>query len=143
MNDEKFHPDLRPDLRSAIERNAEAFPEQIIAAVLAAVTPHLEAAFHRGETAARLREQDELNGLLPCGTSAAWKRHIKRGEPACPPCRAARSEERKRWANDPAAADRAGHGKASTYSNYKCRCGPCTAAHAERAQEKRAERKSS
>lgn len=29
-------------------------------------------------------------------------------------------------------ADRAGHGNASTYANYACRCNDCRAAHAKR-----------
>jgi hypothetical protein len=31
--------------------------------------------------------------------------------------------------SDPEAADRAGHGNASTYQNYGCRCRPCTDAN--------------
>lgn len=36
---------------------------------------------------------------------------------------------RAKWKADPASADRAGHGKASTYKNHGCRCEACTAAN--------------
>lgn len=38
-------------------------------------------------------------------------------------------EARARWRADPSSADRAGHGKPSTYKNYGCRCASCTAAN--------------
>jgi hypothetical protein len=51
----------------------------------------------------------------------------------CAACRKANSEQ---WAQqvaersqDPSAADRAGHGKPSTYKNYGCRCTACRAAN--------------
>ena len=51
----------------------------------------------------------------------------------CPKCRAAHAErhqkQQRRRMSDPVAADRAGHGKASTYQNYGCRCRPCTEAN--------------
>ncbi|MER7813726.1 hypothetical protein ABZ714_30815 [Streptomyces sp. NPDC006798] len=51
----------------------------------------------------------------------------------CGLCRAAHTAQNRVWraqrAADPAAADRAGHGKASTYTNYLCRCDLCVAAH--------------
>lgn len=47
----------------------------------------------------------------------------------CPACRAANSarvrDQVRRRAADPATADRAGHGKPSTYTNYGCRCEEC------------------
>lgn len=41
-------------------------------------------------------------------------------------------QQRQDRAANPAAADRAGHGKASTYNNYGCRCEKCTRANAAR-----------
>jgi hypothetical protein len=47
----------------------------------------------------------------------------------CEDCREANRvrclEYRRRAAADPAIADRAGHGRASTYKNLGCRCTPC------------------
>lgn len=66
----------------------------------------------------------------------------------CADCREAHrckaGEDRVRRAKDPAAADRAGHGRASTYKNYACRCRPCTTAHSAylaEGRERRRERK--
>lgn len=39
-----------------------------------------------------------------------------------------------RRAANPTAADQAGHGKPSTYSNYLCRCDDCRAANAAASQ---------
>lgn len=39
------------------------------------------------------------------------------------------AEIRKQRFQDPKAADRAGHGKASTYKNYGCRCEACSKAN--------------
>jgi hypothetical protein len=51
----------------------------------------------------------------------------------CDDCREAfrlyAAELRAKWKSDPAYADRAGHGKATTYRNHGCRCTECTAAH--------------
>lgn len=51
----------------------------------------------------------------------------------CDDCREAHRvhmvARRAAWATDPSAADRAGHGKKSTYRNYHCRCEPCTTAN--------------
>ncbi|GKQ39513.1 hypothetical protein [Streptomyces sp. A012304] len=51
----------------------------------------------------------------------------------CADCRDAnrlhQAELRARWKNDPSSADRAGHGKPSTYKNHGCRCAECTAAN--------------
>ena len=51
----------------------------------------------------------------------------------CDDCRDAHrarcANRREARAADPAAADRAGHGKASTYKNYGCRCEPCSRAN--------------
>ncbi|MFD4572061.1 hypothetical protein ACFWNK_01980 [Streptomyces sp. NPDC058417] len=95
-----------------------------------------------GRTAAERVELLAMLGLLP-------QQKPKRGRPPgspdhgtparygqgcrCPECRAANTrlcaERARRRAADPAAADRAGHGKASTYQNYACRCPACTQAH--------------
>jgi len=50
----------------------------------------------------------------------------------CEACKAANAtsqrNRRARAATDPNRADKAGHGKASTYRNHGCRCEACTAA---------------
>ncbi|MFC8490681.1 hypothetical protein ACFUJU_07725 [Streptomyces sp. NPDC057235] len=83
--------------------------------------------------------------LSPCGTEAAYIRHIRRKEPSCAECRAAHSAHQRRRiaerAADPAAADRAGHGKATTYCNYGCRCPACAEANSRKCREARARRK--
>ncbi|MDP4501007.1 hypothetical protein [Nonomuraea turcica] len=51
----------------------------------------------------------------------------------CDECRAKNAAEmrkhRRRAANDPTRADRAGHGKANTYKNHACRCDACKTAY--------------
>ncbi|MGW1160430.1 hypothetical protein ACWD48_19860 [Streptomyces sp. NPDC002519] len=51
----------------------------------------------------------------------------------CDDCREAQRQRcarlREDRAKDPARADRAGHGKASTYKNHGCRCVPCSKAN--------------
>jgi hypothetical protein len=70
--------------------------------------------------------------LRPCGTESAYVRHLRYGERPCAECRrahaAGHARRSSRRASDPAAADRAGHGRASTYNNYACRCPACTEA---------------
>lgn len=60
----------------------------------------------------------------------------------CALCRKANTDSQNRRkavrSKDPAAADRAGHGKATTYSNYGCRCQPCKEAQS-RSNKKYAE----
>lgn len=62
----------------------------------------------------------------------------------CDDCRDAqrrhRAELRAKWQADPSSADRAGHGKASTYRNCGCRCGECTEANRLDCAERRARR---
>ncbi|RSS92501.1 hypothetical protein EF919_18385 [Streptomyces sp. WAC02707] len=59
----------------------------------------------------------------------------------CDACREAnrvyQAASNKRRAADPALADRAGHGRASTYINYACRCDACKAANSQRLREQR------
>lgn len=63
----------------------------------------------------------------------------------CTECRAAHAErhqeQQRRRMSDPAAADRAGHGKASTYQNYACRCVPCTEANSAKSAAYKAQRR--
>ncbi|WP_413102275.1 hypothetical protein [Streptomyces sp. Inha503] len=63
----------------------------------------------------------------------------------CKECTAAFTASAREWRarvrQDPSAADRAGHGKASTYKNYACRCSPCVAANTDRCRAQRAARK--
>jgi len=51
----------------------------------------------------------------------------------CAACRKANSNQYAKEVaarrEDPSAADRAGHGKPSTYKNYACRCTPCSKAN--------------
>lgn len=62
----------------------------------------------------------------------------------CPECREAnrvyQNAANARRAADPALADRAGHGKATTYINYACRCEPCRAANTRRLRAQRERR---
>ncbi|MFE5628441.1 hypothetical protein [Streptomyces sp. NPDC056543] len=80
----------------------------------------------------------------PCGTNAAYHRHRANGETPCTACKQAHTADQtrrnERRAADPTAADRAGHGKASTYVNYACRCTPCCEAGAQRQREYRMRR---
>lgn len=100
----------------------------------------------RSEDAAECRQLLEMLGLL---TQLAPTPKRKPGRPPvhhghgdhrtygkgcrCGDCREAHrafmAARRAAWASDPSAADRAGHGKMTTYRNYHCRCGPCTAAN--------------
>lgn len=63
----------------------------------------------------------------------------------CPECRNANTAALKRWkaerAADPTAADRAGHGKPSTYGNYGCRCDLCKQAQSDANKRYTARRK--
>lgn len=63
----------------------------------------------------------------------------------CTRCRAANAErcrrQQERRISDPEAADRAGHGKASTYQNYNCRCRPCTEANSAKSLAYKAQRR--
>lgn len=63
----------------------------------------------------------------------------------CDDCREAQrlrcAELRTTRAQDPAAADRAGHGKASTYKNYGCRCKACSKANTANVNAFRARRR--
>ncbi len=63
----------------------------------------------------------------------------------CTKCRAANAErcrgQQERRVADPEAADRAGHGNASTYQNYGCRCRPCTDANSAKSAAYKAARR--
>lgn len=52
--------------------------------------------------------------------------------------RARRAAQAAQRAADPAAADRAGHGRAGTYKHYGCRCDDCRAANTADARQRRA-----
>ncbi|MFB7738273.1 hypothetical protein ACFC08_28570 [Streptomyces sp. NPDC056112] len=68
---------------------------------------------------------------IPHGRIGGYRRGCR-----CPQCRqantAAVTRSKAKRAKDPTAADRAGHGKATTYGNYGCRCAPCKAAQSRR-----------
>jgi phage FluMu protein Com len=78
--------------------------------------------------------------------TATAARHGKpatyKGGCRCPKCREAnrvyQAAANKRRAADPALADRAGHGRYSTYINYACRCPACRAANSRRLRNQRA-----
>jgi hypothetical protein len=59
----------------------------------------------------------------------------------CASCREANRVYQKaanaRRRQDPTGADRAGHGKRSTYINYACRCSDCRSAHTKYLRERR------
>ncbi|GGV80392.1 WhiB family transcriptional regulator [Streptomyces thermoviolaceus] len=63
----------------------------------------------------------------------------------CDDCRKAKAAYMATWRNsrlgDAAGADRAGHGKQSTYMNYGCRCQRCKAANAAAQRERRTRRR--
>lgn len=63
----------------------------------------------------------------------------------CTACREAnriyQAAANARRAATPALADRAGHGRASTYINYACRCADCREANKLRLRSQRARRK--
>lgn len=63
----------------------------------------------------------------------------------CDACREAfrlyAAELRAKWRSDPSYADRAGHGKATTYRNHGCRCAKCTTAHSAECSAARARRR--
>lgn len=63
----------------------------------------------------------------------------------CTECRSAHAErhrmQQQRRLSDPKAADRAGHGNASTYQNYGCRCRPCTEANTAKSLAYKAQRR--
>lgn len=76
------------------------------------------------------------NGQQPmryavCGTRSAYGRHLRRGEEPCGPCREANTADCRADTVARAvrglAPDDPRHGTENAYSNYRCRCGPCTA----------------
>jgi len=77
---------------------------------------------------AATRKRGRPRGDYPHGHAARYTQGCR-----CQECTAANTErcrgQQRRRVADPAAADRAGHGKASTYQNYGCRCRPCTEAN--------------
>ena len=97
----------------------------------------------------RSRDADDCRQLLDMLGIAPPKPKRKPGRPSvdhghgdyrtyakgcrCDDCRDAQrvrcAAMRADRAKDPSRADRAGHGKASTYKNYKCRCAECSAAN--------------
>lgn len=48
---------------------------------------------------------------------------------------------RAKWRSDPSSADRAGHGKSTTYRNHACRCDACREANRIATNEFRARRR--
>lgn len=92
--------------------------------------------------AADCRELLDMLGLLPAKPKRMGRPPVERGHGdyrtyrkgcRCDACREDHrrqsSLDRQERAKDPSAADRAGHGSASTYKNYACRCESCRDAH--------------
>jgi hypothetical protein len=97
----------------------------------------------------RARDADDCRLLLAMLGLAAPEPKRRKGRPPvdhghgdyrtygkgcrCAECREAQRvrgiEQRAKWAQNPEAADRAGHGKPSTYKNYRCRCEQCSKAN--------------
>lgn len=111
----------------------------------------------RATDSADCRELLDALGLLAAATQRGPGRprgEYPHGHPGryaqgcrCNDCTAANTErcrnQQQRRVADPTAADRAGHGNASTYQNYGCRCRPCTEANsAKSAAYKQAKRAS-
>jgi hypothetical protein len=86
------------------------------------------------------RGRGRPRGEYEHGTPAKYSQGCR-----CTKCRDAntarcRSQQRRR-VSDPEGADRAGHGKASTYQNYGCRCRPCTDANSAKSTAYKARRR--
>jgi hypothetical protein len=77
-----------------------------------------------GEIAQLRREFAAPVGLKPCGTEAAYRRHLRHGE-KCDTCREAHNARKRKTDRGPRLP--AAHGTASKY-NTGCRCEPCSAA---------------
>jgi hypothetical protein len=45
-------------------------------------------------------DRPERDGLQPCGTRAAYRRHLKRGEPTCQACRDASAAYKRNFLTD-------------------------------------------
>jgi len=64
--------------------------------------------------------------LKPCGTPAAYRRHLRYGQDACQACLDAEAARRRPEGNPPRIP--AQHGTPSKYASG-CRCADCTEAH--------------
>src|SRR5262245_8591031 len=74
---------------------------------------------------------NEYMGVKPCGTRAAYYRHLRAGEKPCDPCRKANTDkarEDKKVLR--ARKDDIPHGTISGYFNWACRCDKCLKAGA-------------
>lgn len=94
----------------------------------------------RAHDAADCKQLLDMLGLIPDLMTEEPRDKRKHGTPYtyrtgchCDQCTAAHTarcrERRANAAKDPARADRAGHGKASTYKNHGCRCDQCREAN--------------
>lgn len=86
------------------------------------------------------RGRGRPRGVYECGDARKYAQGCR-----CTECRAGNAErhreQQQRRVSDPKAADRAGHGNASTYQNYRCRCRPCTDANAVKSAAYKAQRR--
>lgn len=76
--------------------------------------------------------------LKPCGTTAAYRRHLRRSETPCDACREAENSRNRKPGGKPFQPAR--HGTVSKYRGG-CRCAPCTAANTEAMRARRARQK--
>jgi hypothetical protein len=101
--------------------------------------------------AADCRRLLDMLGLLPKPTKKRGRPPVDHGHGdhrtylkgcRCDNCREAMrinaAEKRAHYRGDQDRADRAGHGKYTTYRNYGCRCAPCKAANTEETRMRRA-----
>jgi hypothetical protein len=73
--------------------------------------------------------------LKPCGTPAAYRRHLRHGEKPCDECREAENSRNRVPGGKP--FQPAQHGTISKY-HRGCRCKDCTRANTEYARVRRA-----
>lgn len=71
--------------------------------------------------------------LQPCGTPAAYRRHLRHGEPPCKPCCAAQAELQRQQRGEPTKRGRYNVGGCGTNAGYHRHrkngekpCQPCT-----------------
>ena len=75
--------------------------------------------------------------LEPCGTVAAYQRHIRNGEQACQACRWAAALRSANQRIERAGRADVPHGTVSGYCNWGCRCEKCTKAQTNATRERR------
>jgi hypothetical protein len=86
--------------------------------------------------------------LQPCGTPAAYRRHLARGEPTCEACCAAMADRQRQYRPVPTIRGPYGKPQCGTDSGHQVHkrrretpCEPCREAHRAYQQQWRAERR--